>query len=937
MAREQLLSGATEQAGGARAMNREWYHALFDHSPNAVLLAEPPTGAILAANTAACRMLGYTAEQLCTLNLTALLDQTDPRLPLALETLAHTGQFHAELTARRAGGVAFPVDFTQSLFMGPDGVTVAAAYFVDISARKEAEGHRALLASIAASSHDAIIATDLEGKITSWNSSAERIYGYAERDMIGSPIFPLLMPGRQGGMQSFVTRIGHGEILHLHDVAWQMPTGETVVLAVTLGPVRADDGTLIGISSIAHDITQRKQLEEDLRQSEQRYRLLADNIPDIVFALDAKGDPIYVSPSVQHLRGCSVEEALAEERRNRFTADSLIDVTQHLAASIAEAAAGRPLSHPYHAAECRRRDGSTFWAETCLSPRYAADHTFEGFVGVTRDISERKRLEEALRRREEWLHLVIENSPDVIWIWDQDGGLQFVSGASQAAFGVPPAAMLEAAALTHALAARIPAGELTAARLAELGAPNQVFADIWLKMQRAVKLCVRNPGEKVRSETRLVLPGGQVRHLDSTYQGFRRGAVDVEVVAVTHDVTELVGAKEQVQVALEQLRLAADAAEIGVWTLRFADDHLELDDRCCEIYGIPRDKPNLGADDWRAVVHPDDLARSEEEMAKARLGQDLHSILRVLLPDGGIRYVYSAAVIERDGAGTPVGLLGINRDVTNQKTYEQYLREANAVLEQSVAARTDDLRQTVEELKRANAGKDAFLAAVSHEMRTPLTGILNFTETLGSEMRGPLNEHQKRYVAAIQLSGDRLLYVVNSVLNYTHAMTSAALPLAPCRMAELCTAAVTLVEPKAAAKQQCIETAVVPADLHALSNGASIMQILAALLDNAVKFTPPGGRLGVEMRTVDAGCSVQIVVWDTGIGIRDEDRPYLFKPLTQVDQRLARAYEGIGLGLALVARTVEMLGGTVAVKSGSDSGSRFIVTLPSNLEAPRQP
>ena len=83
--------------------------------------------------------------------------------------------------------------------------------------------------------------------------------------------------------------------------------------------------------------------------------------------------------------------------------------------------------------------------------------------------------------------------------------------------------------------------------------------------------------------------------------------------------------------------------------------------------------------------------------------------------------------------------------------------------------------------------------------------------------------------------------------------------------------------------------------------------------------------------------SQAVAVWDSGIGIKAEDRPYLFKPLTQVDQRLPRDFEGIGLGLALVARRVEMLGGTVAVLSEVDGGSRFIVTLPSNSEPLRQP
>jgi PAS domain S-box-containing protein len=403
-----------------------------------------------------------------------------------------------------------------------------------------------------------------------------------------------------------------------------------------------------------------------------------------------------------------------------------------------------------------------------------------------------------------------------------------------------------------------------------------------------------------------------------------------------HGVSRDIGERKRAEAALRaselRLQLAAHAAGLGVWHWRIADDYLEWDERMCEMYAVPEHErtARLYYATWRSRLHPDDRERAERTAMEAlRTASEWDCTFRIVLPDGAIRHIHGAAVIEYDDAGAPLRMVGINQDISQQKVYEQMLEEANSKLEREVAARTADLRATVNELQAANAGKDAFLTAISHELRTPLMGVLGMAELLGAEMRGPLNSGQARYVAAITESGRRLLDIVNNLLMYTQLMSGrTTLVRTPCGLADLCAAAVHATQPRAERKRHSITQKVQPASLTIESDPDRIVNLLKLLLDNAVKFTPDGGQITVEIGAGPADDTVQIVVTDTGIGMTPEEVVHLFRPFVQADGSLARRFEGMGIGLAIVYKVVELLGGAIGVESELGQGSRFIVTLP---------
>jgi signal transduction histidine kinase len=272
---------------------------------------------------------------------------------------------------------------------------------------------------------------------------------------------------------------------------------------------------------------------------------------------------------------------------------------------------------------------------------------------------------------------------------------------------------------------------------------------------------------------------------------------------------------------------------------------------------------------------------------------------------------------------------GVSRDITERRAKEAEIHQLNVDLEQRVTDRTLQLETALAELRHAEELKDAFLASVSHELRTPLTGILGISEALDMQISGPLNERQLHYIQQIRQSGDRLLQVVNSIMQYTALLAGrVTIQPAPCRLIELGATCMRAVYTRVVDKALTPKLSVEPLDLEILSDANTINMVLSNLLDNAIKFTPAGGKIGLEVVDDPSGEVVHLTVWDTGIGIAAEQQRDAFRAFEQLDHGLTRQYEGLGLGLSFAQQLVRLLGGEIKLESAPGVGSRFIVTLP---------
>ncbi|MGB0385954.1 MAG: response regulator [Ardenticatenaceae bacterium] len=271
----------------------------------------------------------------------------------------------------------------------------------------------------------------------------------------------------------------------------------------------------------------------------------------------------------------------------------------------------------------------------------------------------------------------------------------------------------------------------------------------------------------------------------------------------------------------------------------------------------------------------------------------------------------------------------LNKEIAERKRAERALQAERATLAQRVAERTIELNMANTELARAARLKDEFLANMSHELRTPLSAILGFSEILIEQTQGALNACQLKSLCTIAESGRHLLSLINDILDVSN-IEACKLELEIDMVPVDLLVEMTLQSVKQMAKQKKIELSLKQDEqLPTLwADDRRLRQVLVNLLTNAVKFTDPEGKVGLEVRNDPEQKIVYFTVWDSGIGIPAKEMKRLFKPFVQVDSSLARHQGGTGLGLVLVSRLTEMHGGSLSIESEVGKGSRFTVCLP---------
>jgi len=259
----------------------------------------------------------------------------------------------------------------------------------------------------------------------------------------------------------------------------------------------------------------------------------------------------------------------------------------------------------------------------------------------------------------------------------------------------------------------------------------------------------------------------------------------------------------------------------------------------------------------------------------------------------------------------------------------KYLYSVHVMLDITQRKKMIEAEIMKETAEAANKAKSDFLASMSHEFRTPLNAIIGFSELMATGLSGPLTDQQKEHVTDIFTSGQHLLSLVNDILDLSKVEAGKMeLEMKEFNIKRLVETSIALFNEKVY-KQSLQMTFEIARGLETMiGDERKIKQVLFNLVGNAVKFTPAGGIIKVEVTLTDDKEFLKYSVRDTGIGISTEDQNKLFKPFEQIDSRLTRKYKGTGLGLSLCKQLVELHGGRIWVESETGKGSNFIFVIP---------
>ena len=365
--------------------------SIVENSKDAIV-SSTRDGVIVSWNRGAEQLYGYRSDEVAGKPV-SMLAPADQRASLRwigekLERGESVGQFDGVGLTKEGKRVDISIS-AYPIRNGQGEITASAAILRDITARVQAQEARALLASIVDSAADAIYSAAPDGAILSWNKGAERMYGYRAEEILGKPM-SMLAVGGTGETRRFLDRIGTGETISQLETRVVNRDGGQVEVSLTMSPVRDGQARVVGSSTIARDITHRRQDREALQKSEEKYRWLVANLPDVVWVADEAGEPVFVSSNCEALSGYTPEEVCQPGFwLNRIHPDDQPRVTAAYRALFEH---GQPIDTEYR---LLRKDGQWVW----LHSRAANVHERDGKRyrdGLVSDITERKRMEQKL-------------------------------------------------------------------------------------------------------------------------------------------------------------------------------------------------------------------------------------------------------------------------------------------------------------------------------------------------------------------------------------------------------------------------------------------------------------------------------------------------------------------------------------------------------------
>ncbi len=967
----------------ARALSGDDCRLLVESVFDYAIFMLDPHGQVATWNRGAERIHGYRADEIVGQPFATFFSPEEiaaQKPERALEAAAAHERMEAEGWRKRRDGSRFWANLVITVLREPGGQLRGFGVVVrDLTDRRAAQEqlrhaderwHHLVDAVV----DYAIFMLDSEGRVATWNVGASRVKGYAPQEIIGRHFSVFYTPeDRAAGKPERILDIVRNEGRY-EDESWRLRQDGTRFWAnVIITALRDTEGELFGFAKVTRDLSARRHVEEALRSSEERFRLLVENVAEYaIYMLDPRGRITTWNFGAERMKGYAAHEILGHSFERFFPAEDVANAKPER-----ELAAARELGRFEDEGWRVRKDGSRFWANAVLTALYAPNGALIGFAKITRDLTGRREAEAAARRllveqtarevaekseaelrtsQEQYralsrrLEIVLEGVADGITVEDRSGRLVFANAAAARMWGFRSGSELARASIAD-LTARFetldtegnpfPVEELPTRRVfAGADSPNAVLhvrerssqRDWWLLARAGAVLDAGGRPElaisiwhDISAQRRYEV---QAKYLGEATAALGSSLVHSEMLGTLARLL-VPGMAKRCSIYLvdnDQLREAAaahaePARDIGAQSSRPAQPLGR--EQASGLWSVI----HSGAP---AVFHDltEQSAPSASSTAEALGWPQSSRISAALIVPLRVRHrVIGALALACTKPGS-------RYDDSDVALIEELGRRAGVAVEN--AQLFEAAQEALNRAEEAGRAKDEFLAIVSHELRTPLSAILGWSTLLKDRVKDPATA---KPIEVIHRNAQAQVKIIDDILDVSRVITGKfQLEPRPMDLVAVARDALEVVRPSADAKK--IRLLFTRGQDYCLlvADPGRIQQVIWNLLSNAVKFTEPGGR--VELSLAQEASQVVLTVQDNGRGIAASFLPFVFDRFKQAEAATTRRVGGLGLGLALVRYIVELHGGRASATSpGLGQGATFTISLPvrAALPLPHEP
>ncbi|XHX77151.1 MAG: PAS domain-containing protein [Stenomitos frigidus ULC029] len=675
-----------------------------------------------------------------------------------------------------------------------------------------------------------------------------------------------------------------------------LPNGQTRWVHDRCFPLRDEVGALYRFAGIAEDITDRKRSEQALREGEERFRASVENMLDCFAIYEAirneQGEIVDFRTEYINDAACLNNQMTREQQIGRGLCELL---PGHRDSGLFD-----EYCQVVETGQSLVKDSLVYeddYGQQRLTRAFdiRIAKFGDGYVATWRNITERKQIEEALRENEQLLRLALTGAQAGSWDWEIATSKIAWSPENYTLYGIAPANGSPKYEDWH----------------------DTVHPDDREFTNAEVLRIIEEKLPEFRAEFRIIHPQRGIRWLLGLGQlSLNEQGEAIRLSGINLDITDRKQSEAELLESEQQLRIAKDAAALGIYDYDITSGAIQWDARVRELWGVVSDEP-ITYEVFASGLHPEDRAATQAAVDRALdpTGDGTYyAEYRVIhRTDGMTRWIAATGIVffEHERA---VRLVGTVQDITAHK---QFAMERDRLLKQEQAARA--------EAERANRIKDEFLAVLSHELRSPLNPILGWATLLQSRKFDATITNEA--LATIERNARLQTQLIDDLLDVAKILRGKlSMNVAPVDLTFVIEQAIDTVRTAAVAKDITLH-AVLPQMGRVLGDSARLQQIVWNLLSNAIKFSPAKGQ--VEVRLEREGNQAKIIVSDTGRGINPNFLPHIFESFRQEDASTTRQYGGLGLGLAIVRHLVEDHGGTINADSpGEGQGATFTVQLP---------